>query len=108
MAHPARPELDGRAVVRPRTHTLRRLARLVPRRGGFPGPPHARRGGALARARCAAPRAVPVVRGRVRPARALRHAGALRLDVRPRLGGAAPDLAALYTVGCRERRAERA
>ena len=108
LAHAPGPELGRRAVVRPRPHALRRLARLLPRRGRLPGPAHARRGRALARARRAAPRALPAVRRRVRSARAVRHARALRIDVRPGVGRAAPDLAAVYTGGCRGRSADRA
>ena len=97
------PSWVGAPSLRPRPHALRRLARLLPRRGRLPGPAHARRGGALARARRAAPRALPPVRGRVRSARAVRHARAVRVDVRPGVGGPAPDLAAVYTRGCRGR-----
>ena len=40
MADAARPELDGRAVVRARAYAVRQLARLLSRRGGFPGAAH--------------------------------------------------------------------
>ena len=36
VAHAPGPELGRRAVVRPRPHALRRLARLLPRRGRLP------------------------------------------------------------------------
>ena len=51
--------------------------------------------GALAARRRARRRAVPALRGRVRSARAVRHARALGRALRPGLGGRAPDLAPL-------------
>ena len=40
MADAARPELDGRAVVRARAYAVRQLARLLSRRDGFSGAAH--------------------------------------------------------------------
>ena len=68
---------------------------LVPGGGRLPRPQDHGRGGGVARRRRRGPRPVPAGRGRVRPARALRHPRAVGLAVRPRLGGAPPDLAAL-------------
>ena len=49
VADAARPELDGRAVVRARAYAVRQLARLLSRRGGFSGAAHDGGGDRMAR-----------------------------------------------------------
>ena len=69
----------------------------------FPGPAHDGRGRALARRQRRLPRPLLPLRRRVRPARAVRHAGAVRLDVRRHVGGPAPDLAAVRATAPSQR-----
>ena len=52
------------------------------RRGGLPGPAHDGHGNQLAAPRVPGPRPLDAVRRRVRPARAVRHPGAVGVDVR--------------------------
>ncbi len=59
----------------------------------FPGPRTMRASGGLAAPRRPGRRTLLVVRGRVRPARAVRHARAVARALRPRLGGRDPHLA---------------
>ena len=75
----------------------------------FPGAAHDGRGrpsGWTGRRR--PPRPLPPVRRRVRSARAVRHARAVGVAVRPRLGGPTADLAAVRRRRDRQRRARRA
>ena len=74
---------------------LRRRRGVVPRRGRLPRPAHDGGRGRLDRRQRRPARPLLAVRRRVRSARAVRHARALGLALRPRLGGAAPDLAAV-------------
>ena len=61
----------------------------------FPGPRTMRAAADWLRRGAPGRRALPAVRGRVRPARAVRHARAVGRALRPGLGGRAPHLAAL-------------
>ena len=62
---------------------------------GLPRAADDARGGAVDRRQRRLSRPLLPLRRRVRPARAVRHAGAVRVDVRRDVGGAAPDLAAV-------------
>ena len=76
-----------RSVAQP--DALRQQPRLVPRRGRLPRPASTMsRRDPLDRGQRRPPRPLLPVRRRVRSARAVRHAGALGLEIRPRLGGA--------------------
>src|SRR5271155_4435928 len=102
---PWRPELDWRAVVRARAYAVRQLARLLSRRGGFSGAAHDGGCDRVARALGAQSRPLHAVRRRVRSARAIRHAGALRVDVRFVVARTAHDLAAVHQRRSDPRRA---
>ena len=100
----SRPELGRRAADGAAVHAVRQLARLLPRGARLPRPAHDGGGGALARRQRRLPRPLLAVRRRVRPARAVRYAGAVRIAVRRLVGRAAPDLAAVRRAA-RSRRA---
>ena len=104
------PSWIGAPQLRPRSHarTTTPVAGSAAR-SDFPGPRVMPRGVTLARAGGAGRRALPAVRRRVRPARAVRHARAVRVDVRRRLGGSpSPHLAAVRGRRGRAGRALRA
>ena len=69
---------------------------VVPCRGGVPGTAHDAGGGGVVAHQRPRPRALPAVRRRVRPARAVRHARAVGDALRRRMGRAASDLAAVF------------
>ena len=79
---PARPTRHRRPVVR--AAPLRRQPHLVPRRGGLPRPAHDGRRDGVAAATSRRTRSLDAVRRRVRPARTVRHARAVGVDVRRR------------------------
>ena len=78
------PTLDGRTGSpgrrRPRPASLRRQPHVVPRRSRLPGPAHDAGGRRVAAPRRTAPRQLPAAGRRVRPPRAVRHAGTLGVD----------------------------
>ena len=104
-----RPELARRAVVRPLP-----CRRVRPRAAGsaarrdFPGRARWRAAARWLDENARAARPLPALRRRVRSARAVRHARALRLAVRPVVGGTASDLAAVHGGRRRARRDGRA
>ena len=96
LEDPGRSQLGRRAVVRPRRACpMTTAAAGSAARPTFPGPQTLAAGARWIEENAGAPRTLLPVRRRVRPARAVRHARALRQPVRPGLGRPAPDLAAL-------------